>query len=831
MMSMNDKQFKKMDRVFNVDWHTARVNTLIDQHNEMVAEIETLRAGRDVLSAAMPCSECMEWHQLNEKSTCSEYDVMGCVLGIERDRFRYIVCPKMRIEAAQITRLEIDRHNDAVSEIEALRAERDALLAVMPCSECEHWESYDDYHGHRCDLGIERSQYHSVICPGLQIEAIRMDPAQITRLEIADHVLNPNCSEMVFRIWSGDDGHPYMSKERALKILESIGITEITVPANEYYRDGRVGIVVVLADAGNPNIPDFTRRDKLELLESSDRVRGMHVRASYHHDVFFPTMEKIERAFQPYKFHNLLNEWEEIGDTPDGVLLYQKWKATGIPVPDQQDEEGHRMRRRHVETILNPNCSDVVFRLPGLSREEAVKKLREIGIIEVSSNPDGKYPFLADRDNQMVPDMDSEYGCSMFDIDEWDKGEIVVHGGINLEFSAFPTMKKIQDAFPGKKWEEMIGGSTSHDFDEWLVNGMKMTPRLKKFAKDERKTPGAETKEFRKKVVDPAFAALNPNCSEIVLELPGMAKDTALAKLREIGITEVEIPENVIYNRDSTNVLRVLVDRDNPNCPDFTFHDTLDFRETSGRPDTWRSRAAVRDTLFQMAYARKLPGTGHPEDPATESTPTNGKMLVDLAAVFKKPIFNHADVHAVIDAWPGFSGDGKWYLESVFTSREMFKNSLGHPGTSALRASRMLEIMGNGMIDGKPADDISAAIHEKYPDYDTPSCYFITGSGASALFPTMKKVAVTFGRDWHGHDGGGTASYEEWEDGMEATRIAIEMRARGKTDEQVVAYLEEKYTWCEKVIDAVKRGEPLSIDIADHQGNDGRAKRERYCRV
>lgn len=667
------KRFERMERVFNAEWHTARINVLIDQHNEMVTEIETLRA------------------------------------------------------------------------------ERDALSATMPCSECVHWKSENDERS--CELGIDRNEYFYVICPGMRIEA-----TQITRLEIADHV-------------------------------------------------------------------------------------------------------------------------------------------------------------------LNPNCSDVVFRLPGLSREDAVKKLREIGIIEVSSNPDGKYPFLADRDNPMVPNMDSEYGCAMLDIDEWDKGEIVIHGGINLEFSTFPTMKKIRDAFPGKKWDEMIGGSMTKDFEEWIENGMKMTPRLVKFAKGDRKTPGRETKKFRADVIDPAFAALNPNCSEvvfelsgmsseeameklkaagidasrfhlhddelidmveiridtswplaesdaksmmaiekmfggewmkasgnlvgydilkekmaagvtlnpncseIVLELPGMAKEAALSKLREIGIIEVEIPENVMYNRDSDKVLRVLVDRDNPNCPDFTFHDALGFHETSGRPETWRSRAAVRDTLFQMAYARKLPGNGPVGDEAAEITPENGRVLVDLAAAFKKPRLDYGDVRAIIDAWPGFTGDGKWHLKSVFGSRMLFKCSVGDPVASALQISRMLGIMGNGMINGKSMDDIALAIHEKYPDYDTAACYFTTGSDTRSLFPTMKKVAVLFNRDWHGHDGGGTGSYENWEDEMESTRISVEMRGRGKTDEQVAGYLKEKYPWCEKVIDAVERGEPMSTAPVDHQDDAGRQKR------
>jgi hypothetical protein len=233
--------------------------------------------------------------------------------------------------------------------------------------------------------------------------------------------------------------------------------------------------------------------------------------------------------------------------------------------------------------------------------------------------------------------------------------------------------------------------------------------------------------------------------------------------------------------------------------------------------------------MEHLAYARK-PDNDSPEELPALMTPVNGSMIVDIAAEFKKPRPGMKKICSIIDTWPGFSDDGKFHLKAVFGDRYLFNCSPGDPATGNLQRSRMLEIIGRGLIDGKSIDDIVMAIHEKYPGFDEPSCYFMAGNSDHSLFPTLKKIAGAFHRDWRGHDGGGAGYYEEWEDEMQAISIAIEMRSHGKTGEQVVAYLEEKFVYLNDLIDLVKRGEPLSLDIVDRQGDAGRAKRAEYCR-
>ncbi len=163
---------------------------------------------------------------------------------------------------------------------------------------------------------------------------------------------------------------------------------------------------------------------------------------------------------------------------------------------------------------INPNCSEVVFKLPGMAKEDALAILKKHGIMEVDiplkllsddeDHDDIVWHVIADRDNPMVPNLDSEYGCSLIVMEDWD-GMLAIRGGINLEFSALPTMKKIADAFPGSKWEEVTGGGMTDELAEWVNNGMEYTKRQKKMRKDELKEPGDDTKLAREKIIDPAF--------------------------------------------------------------------------------------------------------------------------------------------------------------------------------------------------------------------------------------------------------------------------------------------------------------------------------------
>jgi hypothetical protein len=159
--------------------------------------------------------------------------------------------------------------------------------------------------------------------------------------------------------------------------------------------------------------------------------------------------------------------------------------------------------------------------------------------------------------------------------------------------------------------------------------------------------------------IDISMIDPNPNCSEVVFELPGMTVERAREELAKIGIIEVAIPKNEYDGSKTTDPTMIIADRDNPDIPDFACN--ADFR---------------------------------------------------------------------------------------------------------LRKER------NG------------------------DAYIIGGqSGQHQLFPTMLKIENAFHRDWHGYDGGGTEEYDDWKDEVKMKKMAIEMRSRGKTDEQIAAYLAKKYPY------------------------------------
>ncbi len=339
--------------------------------------------------------------------------------------------------------------------------------------------------------------------------------------------LNPNCSECIFTLKG-------MSRDEAIVALNAIGIFEVTIPVTSGY-DGKTYDHVYLADKDNELLPNFDgHKGNLDLDEWAD---GVCVHGDINlGDFAYPTMLKIQKAFPQ-------GSWEDI--TGSDVEEFLQWYIHGTPpVKTSMDEKTKGIREKHVKpqikqkAELNPNCSEIVFKLPGMTREQAIAKLRDVGILEVriplrlfsdDRDDDVAWAILADRDNSLVPNLDSEYGCAQLDIETWGNGEIVIHGDINLEYSAFPTMKKIQDAFQGLKWEEVMGGGTTREFEEWLGNGMKYTARQEKAVKFEQKKPGKDTVQARKEVIDPAFATLNPpvqggRSSETPGDLPHRAR-------------------------------------------------------------------------------------------------------------------------------------------------------------------------------------------------------------------------------------------------------------------------------------------------------------------
>jgi hypothetical protein len=431
--------------------------------------------------------------------------------------------------------------------------------------------------------------------------------------------------------------------------------------------------------------------------------------------------------------------------------------------PSEIIENGKRVFPKIKDVEINPNCSDVVFRLPGIPRDHVIAKLKEIGIIEVSENPDSKYPFLADRDNLMVPNIESKFGCAMLDIDEWNDGEIVIHGGINLEYSAFPTLKKIQDAFDGHKWEEMIGGGTTGAFEAWLENGMVFTSRQKKAIKYDRKKPGKETKKFREKFVDPVFSTtLNPNCSEMVMNVVGMTREGAIEKLKSIGITETSIPLSKWWEKKDINgSYEMLVDVDNANLPDWKGHDVITL---SGPRTEKQSVTLIRNIIKIFSKTNDM-----------MLDKTTGEIMRDAMLAFRK----HDQEKSIVlftskygmtedETWKKFYSfipqKNKWFSSSLIS---LFSINLRYVMHDELQSSKFIMDAGQAIIDGKTFDEIVDILEKGYPEITRPGCYFMTSADAGFnLFPTMLKIENLFGNEWHGHDGGGSWRYEDWRDGV-----------------------------------------------------------------
>ena len=139
---------------------------------------------------------------------------------------------------------------------------------------------------------------------------------------------------------------------------------------------------------------------------------------------------------------------------------------------------------------LNPNCSEVICRLPldtDMSREDALKKLAEIGIKEIElKNKDfydygeerGTMLLLFDKDNSNTPDFANKSTINLQrrgegyneETDEPnDEGAYwAVIANQHCQHQIFPTLFKLERHFeliPGEDmWSE--GGSMS-DYNEW----------------------------------------------------------------------------------------------------------------------------------------------------------------------------------------------------------------------------------------------------------------------------------------------------------------------------------------------------------------------------
>jgi len=167
-------------------------------------------------------------------------------------------------------------------------------------------------------------------------------------------ILNPNCSEIVFRL--------NIPKKETLKRLEKIGVKEIEFDCSDLYslHKEKGEKTKELGDIDNPNIPDFKNSAHVSLgdgewdrpeKEGIDKSKS-HIYAHQHSQhQMFPTLLKIENEFQ-----DVLEE--EPFSSGGSIEPYDDWKNEEETIPNYQDEGGKEKRNRLVmQHFLKGKCS------------------------------------------------------------------------------------------------------------------------------------------------------------------------------------------------------------------------------------------------------------------------------------------------------------------------------------------------------------------------------------------------------------------------------------------------------------------------------------------
>jgi hypothetical protein len=133
--------------------------------------------------------------------------------------------------------------------------------------------------------------------------------------------------------------------------------------------------------------------------------------------------------------------------------------------------------------ILNPNCSEVIARLPVKNMVEGKKLLKSIGLdtlrlypylninISLTNGKEVKRNMILDPDNPNLPDYEHRSTLFMEKADYEEGKGIYVQGYQHCQIQLYPTIKKIQDELG----IEFYGYSGGYDFEEcfegWLNEG------------------------------------------------------------------------------------------------------------------------------------------------------------------------------------------------------------------------------------------------------------------------------------------------------------------------------------------------------------------------
>ncbi len=122
--------------------------------------------------------------------------------------------------------------------------------------------------------------------------------------------------------------------------------------------------------------------------------------------------------------------------------------------------------------LLNPNCSELVLRLKGFTREQILSELKKIVIIEVDL--EDEWPQLADRDNPNIPDFTSNAFLEI--LEDLEYSGLYIEAGFHADPQIYPTMYKIVEhfkkSFPNftEEWIAQDGGWLGL-YEEWIEKG------------------------------------------------------------------------------------------------------------------------------------------------------------------------------------------------------------------------------------------------------------------------------------------------------------------------------------------------------------------------
>lgn len=132
-----------------------------------------------------------------------------------------------------------------------------------------------------------------------------------------------------------------------------------------------------------------------------------------------------------------------------------------------------------VEHGFQPNCSEVVYHISDMSKEEILNVLEQHGIEKVSMkgfysfSPEDEIEMLSDTDNPNLPDFrynaylkieEGYAGCGTYE------GGACVVGHQHCQRQLFPTMHKIEQLIPTSEWSGDDGGNIE-EYEEWVEKG------------------------------------------------------------------------------------------------------------------------------------------------------------------------------------------------------------------------------------------------------------------------------------------------------------------------------------------------------------------------